>query len=331
MRVCPKCREVYEDYVRTCADCDVELVFEEEAAEPVGAAGAWRELSPEEDALDLFPLRGELAAREALSALGGHGVKAELGLVDLRSRGASLFSRTVLAVRVPRDDVYRALEALVTEAPEALPGPVLKELWRSLAAEIPQLKPGLPPMLGEPLEVLLRGGEDVVPALVRGYLEGGQLGSRCHYVLTHMQADAEPAVLSAVTSACEAGDGEALARLGLLSRDLAGERTVAALRSLVAGASPPARQLVAWLLGYIPLMSAVRLLVEMLGDADLEVRRQAIGTLTDLVGEDLGYDAEADETDRQRAVAAWQGHLQWAAQVAGGEREPGSLGPEEET
>lgn len=316
MRQCPQCREGYEDYVHVCPECGAALVGsptssspDEEMTPPWGPAEAWPEFPPDRDAFDIFPFRDEAQAREALAVLKAHGVQGEVGSVDLQKQGASLFRRRVLAVRVPRVDARRAMELLVTEVPHLLPQDVLGEVWRTLAEQTPELPAGLPRVLAEPLDALLAGGREVVPDLIRGYLQGGQLGSRCHYVLVHMRADPEPMVAQAVVAACLEGDADTASKLRFLLADFAGERTVSELAAFLRVADAPARQLTAWLLGCIPLLEAVTLLVGMLEDDDLDVRVQAIETLSQVAGQDLGFEPEAGEEERGQAVAAWRKFL----------------------
>jgi hypothetical protein len=213
------------------------------------------------------------------------------------------------------------MELLVSEVPHVLPQDVLEEVWRALAEQIPELPSGLPPVLAEPLDVLLAGGVELLPDLLRGYLHGGQIGSRCHYVLVHMQADPEPVVAQAALEACRAGDAEAVSTLRFLLTDLAGELTVGELRAFLGSADAPARQLTAWLLGAIPVIESVTVLVEMLEDEDLDVRVQAIETLNRVSGQDLGFEPEAGDDERAEAVAAWWKFLEWAQREFSVERE----------
>jgi len=323
MRLCPQCGEGYEDHVDVCPDCGAPLLADGEATAEADPAELCSELPPDEDAFDICPFRDQGQAREALALLNEHGVHGEVGSVDLRRQGASLFHRQVLAVRVARADARRAMELLVSEVPHVLPQDVLEEVWRALAEQEPELPAGLPSVLAEPLEVLLAGGPELVPDLIRGYRYAGQVGSRCHYVLVHMQADPEPTVAQAAMAACLAGDAEAVGTLRFLLTDLAGERTVDALRTFLAQADAPARQLTAWLLGAIPMIEAVTVLVEMLDDADLDVRVQAIETLSRVAGQDLGFEPEAGQDERAQAVAAWWKFLEWAQREFYVEREDG--------
>ena len=333
MRLCPQCGEGYEDYVHVCPDCGAPLRPDDEVTPEAGSAELCSELPPDEGAFDICPFRGEEQAREALAVLKEHGVHGEMGSVDLRRQGASLFHRQVVAVRVARADARRAMELLVSEVPHVLPQDVLEEVWRALAEQTPELPAELPPVLAEPLEVLLKGGPEFVPDLIRGYRYGGQVGSRCHYVLVHMQADPEPMVAQATMAVCLEGDAEAVGKLRFLLTDLAGERTVDALRAFLAQADAPARQLTAWLLEAIPMIEAVTVLVEMLDDVDLDVRVQTIETLGRVAGQDLGFEPEAGEDERSEAVAAWWKFLERAQREFYVEREDsrsyGSVGEEQ--
>jgi len=321
MRRCPQCGEVYEDHVEVCPDCGANLVAEHDSVPDEAQGEAWPELPPDRDAFDICPFRDEDQAREALGLLRERGISGEMGSVDLRRQGASLFRRRVLTVRVSRADARRAIELLVAEAPHVLPQHVLTEVWRALAEQIPDLPSGLPPVLAEPLETLLAGGAELLPDLLQGYLYGGQLGSRCHYVLVHMQADPEPMVAQATMEACRAGDADTASRLRFLLTDLAGQRTVGEFRAFLRSADPAARQLAAWLLGAVPMIEAVTVLVEMLEDEDLDVRVQAIETLNRVSGQDLGFEPEAGEEERSEAVASWWKFLEWAQREFSVERE----------
>ena len=298
MRYCPHCREGYEDHIDRCGECGRPLV-----AEPEGEAesrGSWAgvQLLPDEEAFDIFPLAGLDQAEEAAEALRRRGLQVEVGWLNPSQRGASLFRRWVPAVRVRRRQAQQALEVLIAEVPSTLPEAVLKEVWGLLASQKPELPAGMPPVLAEPLPVLLAGDPELHPALIRGYLHGGQLAARCHYVLVHMKADPEPALARAATAACLEGDPETLSRLHLLLSDLGGDEVVAQFRVFLSQAEPSVRRLVAWLLGAVATVEAAALLVEMLADEDPEVRAQVVETLGQVTGRDLSLDPEAEAEER---------------------------------
>jgi len=319
MRICPRCKDAYEDYVETCPDCGVPLVGEDAEPPEWLSPEVWPELRYAPHTFDIFPFRSDEDAKRALEALEAYQIPAQAGLLNMQRAGASLFPREVLAVRVAQSDAQSAMEVLVAEVPTALPRAVVEEVWRGLASETPQIPPDLPERLADPLETLLAGGDELVPDLLSGFLAGGSLATRCHYVLVHMDADPELQLLQRALDACTNGDAETVGRLRYLLSDFADVRSISALGSFLRRSPPQARQLVAWLLGYIPLLDAVGLLVGMLEDADLDVRTQAIETLTRVCGRDLGYEPEAPEDERREMTEAWRGFLQWLERQEHGE------------
>jgi hypothetical protein len=54
------------------------------------------------------------------------------------------------------------------------------------------------------------------------------------------------------------------------------------------------------------MWSAIPQVIKRLEDDDVSVRLLAIGTLRDMTGNDLGYNAYANEPERREAVARWR-------------------------
>ncbi len=66
------------------------------------------------------------------------------------------------------------------------------------------------------------------------------------------------------------------------------------------------RRNLAEMLGLLPALEPAPLLVELLGDADVDVREAAIESLFALTSEDYGFEPDAPEEERMRAVAKWE-------------------------
>ncbi len=298
MPYCPECREEFDSGVQVCVDCgDVALVARLEdlpAQEPAPLPGA----EHIEGELRFYADSRELAQRLEASLVSGT-IPVFTYEEPLETEGGQAWG-----LAVPSEFEERAwarLRAVPYEEVDLGEGPVrLYSLDLEADDPVPEV------LLAEDSQVLA-SGEAAHPALVEAALDTGSAHQGRAVRLLAESGPAGKALLFGILQ-------EALKnrRREFLSVFLIQLRTIrivppeGGFEDLVAHEDVEVRRLACAAAASLLGRGFAPRLVGLLEDADAGVRDEAIEALFDLYGDDLGFEAEADEGSRAKAVGRWR-------------------------
>jgi hypothetical protein len=302
MPFCPRCREQYEARVMRCADCDVDLV-EKLPPREAGAADAPDKV---EGMFTFYTTTPELAERLVkLFSRSGHPALRHAEPIEMSGK-------TVYPLTVRESLAIQFMEQLNLD-PESIqqtehgPAVFLEPADESAEAQSDAAHSAL---LEESDGAIRRRGESVIPDLVSIVWRGERTArERAARLLAEMGVAGAQALTEVARKAIVEGDRERLHfAAGGLSK-VHGYRPDETFGPFLEDRDPTTRALAALVIGRTGSRSALRLLVPLLEDAELGVREEAIEGLYFITHDDLGYEADAPETERAAAVARWQQRL----------------------
>jgi HEAT repeat protein len=299
MPFCPNCREQYESHVSRCADCDVDLVDRLSRAEPAEASPSAG--GPPPHSFTLYAASEELAGRLA-NALD----RADCPFVR-GAEPAEVKGRTAWPISVP-DEYAHQIASLLGIDPDAIEQGDTGS-WVLLAPGSREAAGAAfeSPLMRESNSTILRRGEPAIPELLEVVWKG-ESGEqrRAAELLAELGVAGAQALTEIARKAIVEGDRERLQPIAFGLRNVHGYRPDEAFSPFLEDGSATARALAAIVVGRTGKESAVKLLVPLLEDPELEVREEAIEGLYQITHEDYDYEADADPADRAAAIARWK-------------------------
>ena len=300
MPFCPDCRQEFEAGFTQCADCERELVSSLEGIDEVPETLPGTELI--EGELRLFAESSDLATG-ILQMLGRAGVPVYQYDEPIRVDG-----REVVQLAVPadfEDGTFSQLRGLPYDEIEV--GGAVSRLYVR-----PDLREG-----EEAPELFEHSDEELVArgASIHGELAKLALGAAPDYraraigILDQMGPDGQAVLWGIVREGIEGR------KLDLVSDFLFWLRAIKLsppedeTNALLSDSDPDVRRMGVLILGKLVGEGAGRRLVPMLADPDEGIRDETIELLFHLFGDDLGYDPEADEAEREQAIGRWRKKL----------------------
>jgi hypothetical protein len=300
MPFCPSCRQEFESFVTRCYDCEVDLV---------AALKSGREAAPDAAAVVILDAP---SAEYVLKLLQSAGVpaRAEPGTASGLRQGASFVVFPVPYAQgvVGALSADPALEEVEPQNAARAPHPIVGA-FRAAPRKVADDSIQTAPLLDEPVPLLVRRGESILPELVELVRRGAP--------------KLRETALSAVSGFGPKGRASLIAELPRWARELRADALYGAakvlrdakvdetawlglldLASERAGKSD-ARCLALHVLGRTGQVRFASRILPLLQDPDLHVREAADEALCNLLDDDLGFDPEAGESDRKRVVEAW--------------------------
>ncbi len=297
MPFCPECREEFDQGIEVCVDCgDIPLVASlegiEERVEP--APGA--EFIDGE--LVLLAENRRLAEAFVAHLLGG---RIPAYLYD---EAFELGDRSAWALAVPGDfaeSTFSRLRSFPFEEVETSEGTL-----RLYGAPDATDDVELPPLLeASDDEILARGGA-VHSELAEIVVSGDPLHrARATTLLARMGDEGHGVLLAILDEGMRSQKREFVSGFLLLLEPIKLRPSDEALQAHLESGDSGRRRLAVQAVGRLLGQDGGRQLVALLGDADPEVRDEAIEMLFHLYGDDFGFDAEADEAAREAAIRRW--------------------------
>lgn len=300
MSFCPSCRQEFEPFVTRCYDCEVDLVAELKSADPS---------QPATIAVVIFDAP---ASEYVVQLLQGAGVqvRSEPGR-DFGLRAGS----TVVSFAAPYAQGVLTglggdpnLEEVEPPPSERVPYPIAGA-YRAAPRKATDDTVTTAPLLDEPLPILLRRGEGVLPELLELVRRGApKLRETALSAVAGFGLKGREALIAELPRLVREGRADALFGAAKLLRDANVDGNAWASLTAVAaddGAKSDARCLALHVLGRTGHLPFGTQILGLLESKDMHVREAADEALCNLFDDDLGFDPEADAAERQRVVDAW--------------------------
>lgn len=300
MPFCPTCRQEFESFATDCPDCEVKLVPELKVA-----------TAPATVAIAVADER----AREYIQAM-----LAQAGVTVKVSGGAEVgFRPGTSLIHIPTPFAQGVLQALggdpslaEVEAPKSTKVPVVAAfasvVKRGATDEIRD-----PPLLKDPIPMLVRRGEAILPELLdlvkRADKESREVAIRAVLAFKDVGRNA---LSDALASLAREQRSEALYAVARLLRDSkSGPDVYQPLVAVCADSKlhVDARCLALHVLGRSESLSYAPPVLALLDDASELVREAADEALCSLTDDDVGFDPEAAAGDRKRYIDDWKKRL----------------------
>lgn len=298
MPFCPDCREEFDEGIQVCVDCgDISLVASlegiEERVEPAPGAEFI------EDELVVLAEDRRLAEAFVAHLLGAR-IPAYLyeEPFDLGGRSAS-------ALAVPGDfteQTFTRLRGFPFEEIETAEGTL--RLYGAPDAADDVETPAL--LASSDDEILARGG--AVHSELAEIVVGGDPLHRARAVslLARMGDEGRAVLLAILDEGMRTEKREFVSGFLLLLEPITLRPSDEALREHLESAEPGRRRLAAQAVGRLLGQGGANHLVTLLSDDAPDVRDEAIEMLFHVFGDDLGFDAEADEATREASIRRWR-------------------------
>lgn len=297
MPFCPQCREEFTEGIEVCVDCDeTPLVATLEGIPEIEEPAPGSEHIEDEAR---FVAEDRPLAEAITSQLIAKGVPAYLYEEPVLVEGREVVLMAVPAAFV--EDTHAQLRSIAFEEVELDDGGTVRLYARPDSSE------PTPAILELADDEILARGEAAHRDLLEVAVTGAPTFRARAVGLLHAAGPAGHAVLWAVVrEAAEAGKADFVSDFLNWLRPIKLTPPDDDLDALLASAETSTRAIAIEVAGRLLGERAGAKLVTLLADEDADIRDQSIEMLFHIYGDDYGYEADADEADRARAIGRWR-------------------------